>query len=50
MFDDKEFSDHFKATRRMVFMWSMVWGGVSLAMIGFLFWLIIKLMAHFGVI
>ena len=50
MFNDKDFDNHFKATRRLAVIGGFVSMAVSLSILGFIGWVIVKLMAHFGVI
>jgi hypothetical protein len=50
MLNDKDFDNHFKATRRLAVIWGFISMAVSLSILGFIGWVIIKLMAYFGVI
>lgn len=50
MFDDKEFNRRFNQTRRLAIGGMIVSAAVSLGVLGFAGWVIVKLLAHFGVI
>lgn len=50
MFDDKDFDNHFKTTRRLAVAWAIVSAGVSITVLVFVGWVIVKVMSHFGVI
>lgn len=47
-FDD--FDKKFEQTRKAAIYWSIISVAFSLGFVGFIIWVIIKLMAHFGVI
>ena len=50
MFDDKDFDRHFNTTRRIAIAGTITGFFVSLAVLGFACWVVVKLLAHFGVI
>lgn len=50
MLDDKEFDRTLSAYRRIAIAGAIVSSLISLSVLGFIGWVVIKMLAHFGVI
>ena len=47
---DREFDSHFRTCRKLAVTWFAVSAVVVFAVIGFVGWVVVKLLSHFGVV